>query len=497
MPAAAFSFAHITKTFGKVRANEDVSFEVEASTVHGVVGENGAGKSTIMKTLYGMYLPDSGVITLRGQPAKILSPQHAIRLGIGMVHQHFMLIPTLRVWENTILGAEPNAWRPNRKTALVRLQSLQEEFGFHLDLNARVSDLPVGLQQQVEILKLLYRQADILIFDEPTAVLTPQEVGVLLERLHTLRDQGKTIIFISHKLREILHITQRVTVMRQGKVVETCATSDLSEESLAEKMIGRKMRHLPTRKQIPISAPLVQAKDLALGGILNGVDLELRGGEIVGIAGVEGNGQQELVEILARARDDYEGELLWQGASYGALSPYAHKQQGLSVVPPDRHQQAVLLDSSLAENRILGHHREPDFCQRSRLKWGQILKHTQDTIAAFDVRPPDPHSRMRSLSGGNQQKFVVGRELAQKVKLLIAAHPTRGVDIGAIERIHTEILRLRDGGAAVLLVSSELEEVLALSDRILVMYGGKIQGECTRATANETQLGLWMTGGGK
>lgn len=501
MSAEAFSFASVSKRFGAVQANSAVTFGVQDKSIHGVVGENGAGKSTIMKLLYGLYTPDEGTISVRGKAVKFRSPQDALAAGIGMVHQHFMLVPTLAVWENVILGSEPHAWASNRKKSLARLTELQKEFGFHLDLEAKVETLPVGLQQQVEILKILYRQAEILIFDEPTAVLTPQEVDTFIERLRALRDQGKTIVFISHKLKEILKLTDRVTVMRQGKVVGSWETPSLSEVSLAEAMIGRKMRSLPHRVPTPEREPLLKAENLSVTHskrkVLSELSFSVRAGEVVGVAGVDGNGQQEWIETLARVRSDYEGRLTWKGQDYGAWSTYDFKQRGLGVIPPDRLHEAVILDFTLSENVLLGHHFAPEVTKGGRVFWSKLAEATSALIQRFDIRPSDPEARMGGLSGGNQQKLVVSRELSRNVELLVAAHPTRGVDIGAIECIHSEILRLRDQGAAVILFSSELEEILALSDRILVLYNGKLQGECTRAEASETQLGLWMTGGGK
>ncbi|MBY0369966.1 ABC transporter ATP-binding protein [bacterium] len=499
MPSA-FSFTQVTKRFGSVCANDGVSFEVEAGTIHGVVGENGAGKSTILKTLYGLYRPDSGDIHVRGEKVDFRSPQDALARGIGMVHQHFMLVPTLSVWQNVVLGEEPFAWKPNRAASIAALKSIQAEFGFSLDLDARVETLPVGLQQQVEILKLLYRKADTLIFDEPTAVLTPQEVTLLIERLRKLKNEGKTIVFISHKLREVLTLTEKVTILRQGKVVGSWQTAELDESSLAEKIVGRKVQPLPARKQSAATTPLIEVKNLSLEGpgrpILQSVSFSLRPGEIVGVAGVDGNGQQELIEILAKTREDYAGEVLWEGKPYRAQDCYRLKQSGLAVIAPDRHREAMILDFSLCENVLLGHHRETKYGKR-RLDWTTVEKSTRAIIERFDVRPALPQAQARGLSGGNQQKLVIGRELGEGVKFLLAAHPTRGVDIGAIERIHSEILRLRDAGAAVLLFSSELEEILALSDRVLVIYNGRIQGETPRSQATETQLGLWMTGGAK
>jgi general nucleoside transport system ATP-binding protein len=501
MSQDAFSFSEVSKYFGELCANSSVSFSVADRSIHGVVGENGAGKSTIMKVLYGLYKATSGTVKVRGNEVQFRSPQEAIAAGIGMVHQHFMLVPTLTVWENVILGHEPHAWRSNRATSLQKLSQIQAAFGFQLDLESRVETLPVGLQQQVEILKLLYREAQILIFDEPTAVLTPQEVDVLIDRLRGLRDQGKTIVFISHKLREILALTDNVTVLRQGKVVGTWPTRELTEESLAETMIGRKRHALPERRTPQNTEPALQAKGLSLRtgkrSVLNGLDFGVRQGEIVGVAGVDGNGQQEWIEILSRVRSDYTGSLQWLSKEYRDLPTYDFKQNGLAVIPPDRHHEAVVLDFSLSENVLLGHHFENDFSKHGKLNWPEVDRLTQSLIARFDIRPPVARARMGGLSGGNQQKLVVARELSRKVQLLIAAHPTRGVDIGAIECIHREILQLRDAGCAVVLFSSELDEILALSDSIVVIYNGQIQGQCRRAEATERQIGLWMTGGGK
>jgi simple sugar transport system ATP-binding protein len=498
MDPSAFSFSNVTKIFGQTRANDGVSFAVAPCSIHGVVGENGAGKSTILKILYGLYRADEGDVFVGTERVDFTSPQQAIARGIGMVHQHFMLVPTLTVWQNVILGREPYAWHSNYSRAIKELSALQAEFGFSLNLEARIEDLPVGLQQQVEILKLLYRKASILIFDEPTAVLTPQEVGVLIARLKSLRDQGKTIVFISHKLKEILALTENVTILRQGKVVGTWPTHTLNETLLAERMIGRKMQDLPARRPFGESRPLIEAREVTVRTgkrvLLDRVSFHLKPGEIVGVAGIDGNGQQELMEILAHVRSDYEGTLTWKDQPYQSLDAYAFKQKGLAVIPADRHREAVVLDFNLGENALLGHHRERPFVQRGRLRWGQVFTETQKIIDRFDIRPPLPTARMGALSGGNQQKLVVGRELARPVEFLLASHPTRGVDIGAIERIHREILRLREEGTAVLLFSSELDEILALSDRLLVIANGKIQGECTRAQASETQIGLWMTG---
>lgn len=496
----AFGFHGITKRFAHVVANDDVSFAVEKGSLHGIVGENGAGKSTIMKILYGMYPPDAGRIDVNGIERRPKTPQEAIALGIGMVHQHFMLIPTLRVWENVVLGHEPS-FALDAEEIRKGLSAIVRDYGFTVDLNAVTEDLSVGQQQQVEILKLLYRNAEILILDEPTAVLTPQEVDVFFDRLKGLWKAGKTIVIITHKLKEVLRFTQRVTVMRRGRVVETIDTAQLTEKSLAEKIIGRQLAELPKDRPAPGDGIAIHVKGLAATdlerGSLKGLSFQVNAGEILGVAGVEGNGQALLVECLAGVRTKYEGSITYGGKDLKTTTPYRMKQEGLALIPPDRHREAVVLDFSVSENYVLGHHREARFSRHGWLSPRRITAEVAPALEAFDVRPREPEACFAGLSGGNQQKLVVAREMGQKTgaKYLIAAHPTRGVDIGAIEQIHRTLLEHRKAGAAILLISSELEEILALSDRIIVLFDGKISGHALRAQATEQQLGLWMTGG--
>ncbi|MCB0403890.1 MAG: ABC transporter ATP-binding protein [Bdellovibrionales bacterium] len=500
MKGPQIEFVHVSKTFGAVQANRDVSFTIAANSLHGVVGENGAGKSTIMKILYGLYTADSGEIRIDGKPVKLQSPHEAIALGVGMVHQHFMLVPTLSVWENIILGQEPTRGRLHRHTILQKLSALQEQYGFSLDLEKTIEELPVGHQQQVEILKLLYREANVLILDEPTAVLTPQEVDTLFEKMHALWKQGKSIVLITHKLREILRFTDNITVMRQGAVVETVAAKGLEERTLAEKIVGRKLATLPTRQSHPKREEVLQVLNLGVAGkygkpALDHVSFSIHRGEVVGIAGIEGNGQHELVEVLSGVNRSYEGSARLLGQEYNQVPAYTAKQNGLSVIPPDRHREAVVLEFSLAENFVLGHHREDRYGRNGYLSPTKLSRHADALMERFDVRPRNAHLPMSSLSGGNQQKCVVARELSQsRTDFLLAAHPTRGVDIGAIEFIHQQFLLERDKGAAILLISSELEEILSLSDRILVLYEGRVVGETTPSKTSEAQLGLWMTG---
>jgi len=496
-----FSFNQITKRFGSIMANQEVTFAVEKGTIHGVVGENGAGKSTIMKILYGMYTPDSGTLRFKGEAKEISDPETAISLGIGMVHQHFMLVPTLTVWENIILGKEPSLWTLNKKQILGKLEELKTSYDFQLDLEAKVETLTVGQQQQVEILKLLYREADILILDEPTAVLTPQETDSLFEKLKKLKEDQKTIVVITHKLKEILSLTDFVTVMRQGKAIETLPTQSLNETTLAEKIIGRKRIPLSNVETGAVQKPILAAENISLstqqGTLLDRISFTIHRGEIVGLAGIEGNGQQELIEILANVRRDYQGSVLFDSKDPMQFSTYDLRQQGFSLIPPDRHQEGVVLSFSLAENSILGHHREKNVSKGPLLSETKVDELAARLIHSFDVRPNDTHLPLSALSGGNQQKLVVARETSRPVSFLLAAHPTRGIDIGATDFIHQHFLQLKANGAGILLVSSELDEILKLSDRILVIYQGAIVAEVEKEKATESQLGLWMTSGGK
>lgn len=480
--AELIRFQNISKRFGKTQANDQVSFSVERGQMHGIVGENGAGKSTIMKVFYGLYPADSGEIFFNGKEVHIKSPTDTIQLGVGMVHQHFMLVPTLSVWENVILGSEPEGIRLDKESILKNIASIQKEFGFKLELQAKIEDLPVGLQQQVEILKLLYRKVDTLILDEPTAVLTPQEVETLFAKLAELNKQGKTIIVITHKLREILKWTQSVTIMRQGKVVETVPTSSLTEELLAEKIIGRQKKPLPqanslTKKDFPV----LTMKNVSYKNKLKNLSLDVRPGEIVGIAGIDGNGQNEIVDLLAGITHLDTGMM--------------HKPDNLAIIPPDRHSEGVVLEFSVSENAVFGLHRKERFGKFGRLSQRKVRLFTKLLLEEFDVRPRDPDVIFSTLSGGNQQKLVVGRESSKNAFCLIACHPTRGVDIGAIEFIHSHLIELKNKGVGILLISSELEEILALSDRVLVIYQGEIVGEKPASETTERELGLWMTGG--
>jgi ABC-type uncharacterized transport system ATPase subunit len=487
----------ITKRFGAVTANNDIHLTIPANTIHAIVGENGAGKSTIMKILYGFYTADEGEIWVDGQPRAIRNPHDALKLGVGMVHQHFMLVPPMTVLENIVLGAEPgNAVKLDFKKAEADISRLAQDFGFHLNLHAKVEDLSVGQQQRIEVLKALYRGARILILDEPTAVLTPQEVEEFFKILRSMREQGKTIIIITHKLNEVLALSDNVTVMRDGKVVGERPTSQTNAAELARLMVGREVLLRVEKETAQPQGVVLSVKNLMLGTALNDLSFEVRAGEIVGIAGVEGNGQTELIEVLAGLQHAASGNLELQGRDISRLSARALKEAGIAHIPEDRHRRGLLLDFNLADNTILGtHYRAPAAAASGLLNDTAIREKAARLIRDFDVRPPNAALPARALSGGNQQKLIIGREFDLQPKLLLVSQPTRGVDIGAIEFIHRKLIGLRDAGAAILLVSAELEEVLSLADRVLVMYQGRIVGAVDPQQVKQEELGLLMTGG--
>ena len=496
----------ITKRFGDVLANDRVTLAVAPGTIHALVGENGAGKSTAMRIAYGFYSADSGDIVVDGQVRRFESPHDAIALGIGMVHQHFMLVEPMTVAENIVLGIEPgNPLKLDVAGAISRIRALSQEFGLAIDPTARIETLSVGQQQRVELLKALYRQARILILDEPTAVLSPQAVRDLFGILRRMREQGKTIVIVTHKLSEVLEISDEVTVMRDGKVVGNRKTAETSAAELARLMVGRDVLLRVVKPEAHPAAPVLAVRDLSLGNKgaghrLEGVSFEVRAGEIVGIAGIEGNGQTELIEALAGLADPAEvsGSILLAGQDVTALSVRQRRSLGIAHVPEDRHRRGLLLDFNLAENSILGADDRPSVAVGPWHSWlnrEAIRRRTEKILKAFDVRPPNPELPSRSLSGGNQQKLILGRELEEGPKLLLVAQPTRGVDIGGIEFIHRRLVEMRDAGCALLLVSSELEEVTALSDRLLVMREGRIVGEVDPARTTPEEIGLLMTGG--
>lgn len=505
--AWAVEMRDIHKRFGAVRANHGVNFRVRPGSVHALVGENGAGKSTLMSILYGFYAADSGTIAVNGRVVRIRNAQDAIALGLGMVHQHFMLADTLSALDNAMLGAEPSAWL-HRATPLARqrLQDLMQSTGLQVPLDTPVGELPVGDRQRVEILKALFRGANTLILDEPTAVLTPQETAQLFEVLRRLRAQGHTVIVITHKLKEVMALCDHVTVMRAGTVVHETAVADTSVEALAQAMVGRTV-HLMAPHATPARAVgelRLRAQGLHLTdawGVprLKNVDLALRAGEIVGVAGVSGNGQGELLEVLSGLTTPQSGSLRLNGQSFGPtawLHPTLARQLGLAHVPEDRHARAMVMPFAAWESAVLGHEGLPEHSS----PWGwmdpkALRAHTARLMERFDVRPRDPGLAGSGFSGGNQQKLVLARELERAPTVLLIGQPTRGVDIGAIEFIHGQLRRLRDAGCAVLLVSSELDEILALADRVVVMCQGAVTGELPVAECTETRMGLLMAGG--
>jgi simple sugar transport system ATP-binding protein len=498
----------ITKRFGPVLANDNLHITVAPGTIHAIVGENGAGKSTAMRIVYGFYTADSGDVLLNGRRVDIRSPHDAIALGIGMVHQHFMLVQPMTVAENIILGAEPgSAAVLDLRRAGADVRGLSDEFRLAVDPDARIEDLSVGQQQRVELLKALYRRAQLLILDEPTAVLTPQEVEELFVILRRMREQGRTIVIITHKLSEVLAISDNVTIMRDGRVVGELKTRETTAAEIARLMVGREVL-LRVEKAPAAPGPVcLSVRNLSVAGAkgttrLRGISLDVRAGEIVGIAGVEGNGQTELIETLAGLvpAAQASGSIMLAGADITGLGARRRRELGIAHIPEDRHRRGLVLDFSLTENTILGVHDRPPAVARMGsplLDGARIRARTEEVIRDYDVRPPQPALPARALSGGNQQKLIIGREFGLPPRLLLVAQPTRGVDIGAIEFIHRKIVAMRDAGCAILLVSAELEEVTALSDRLLVLHEGRIAGEVDPARATSEEIGLLMTGGAR
>lgn len=518
--APAVELRELKKQFGGCVANAGASLRVESGTIHGIVGENGAGKSTAMKMLYGIYPPDSGEIFIHGKKCSWSSPLAAIASGIGMVHQHFMLAGPYSALDNILLGAEPRRWGMiDRKRGRARLEALSKQYGLPVNFYAPTEQLPVGVQQRIEILKLLYRDANILILDEPTAVLTPQETNDLFGNLKRLRAEGKTILLITHKLREVMAFTDRVTVFRNGKVTGEMETSKTNPEELASLMIGRKVSLatiFPPAKPREEMAIEVTNLNLCSGvshslatlgrkGItptathhkLVKISFSVRRGEIVGIAGVEGNGQSELIQALLHPRDPRcrtSGAVKYLSQDVTDWSALQIRDLGIGVIPEDRQREALLLEQPVSENFLLGLQRKSAFARSGFLALQRVTQAAAQAIREYDVRPADLNLPAGRLSGGNQQKLIVAREFQRQPRVLVAAQPTRGVDVGAIEFIHQRIVRARDEGAGVLLVSSELDEILTLSDRILVMFEGRIVAEFNRGNVTERELGLKMGG---
>jgi len=492
---------NITKVFAGTIANDDVNFQLLKGETHVLLGENGAGKTTLMNILYGLYQPEKGQIIINGKQVKMASPNDAIKLGIGMVHQHFMLVNNFTVAENIVLGAEPRKGiRLDIKKAIQDVKEISKKYGFAIDPNEIIEDISVGQQQKVEILKALYRGANILILDEPTAVLTPQEIKELGIIIRNLEKEGKSVILITHKLKEVMSMSDRVTILRRGKITGTVNTKETSIDNLAELMVGRKVNFIVEKKSNQVGREILRveklvAKDHRGVNVVNGVDLSVYAGEIVGIAGVDGNGQSELVEVLTGLRKPVSGKIELNGKSIFGKSPREITNNGISHIPEDRQRRGLILKNSLFENSVLGIHNKKPFSRGIVMNYKVIREHCKKLIEEFDVRTPSDEVSAASLSGGNQQKLIAAREIMKDPDLLIASQPTRGLDVGAIEYIHKRLVGERDNKKAVLLISLELDEILALSDRIAVIYDGKIVSIMDRKDATESKLGILMAGG--
>ena len=499
----AIELKNITKRFGHVIANSDVNLKVRPGTIHGIVGENGAGKSTLMNILFGLYKPDSGTIFLNEREVEVNSPEKSIALGIGMVHQHFMLVSTFTVLENAMLGNEGSMLlKSGEESVLNRLKGLSKNYGLDVDFEAIISDIPVGMQQRVEILKALNRGAKILILDEPTGVLTPQETIGLFDILKSLREQGVTIILITHKLKEIMSITDSVSVMRGGKVVANFSTEKTSPEELAENMVGRKVLLSIKKPTAKIGKSVLEVKNLGHNSkdgvdVLKNISFNLKEGEILGIAGVAGNGQSELLDILSGIETLQRGQITINDKTILPYQDWNSKKArdvGIAHVPEDRHKRGLVLPFYNYENSILGYHQNKEYSSGFFMDKKKILNFVDQLIENFDVRPRSSSISSGKLSGGNQQKLVLAREIESNPKILLVGQPTRGVDIGAIERIYEDLMNLKSKGTAILLVSVELDEIMSLSDRIIVMNQGSIVGETNSANATELDIGKMMSG---
>ncbi len=502
--APAIELRGISKAFGPVQANKDISISVQRGTIHGIIGENGAGKSTLMSILYGFYRADAGEIFINGEKTEIPDSQAAIAAGIGMVFQHFKLVENFTVLENVILGAEDGPMlRDSLSKARRTLTSLAEEYELGVDPDALIEELSVGHQQRVEILKALYREADILILDEPTGVLTPAEADHLFRILKGLKEQGKTIILITHKLREIMEITDTVSVMRRGEMLDTVKTADTSPEDLAERMVGRKVLLQVDKKPATPGEVVLKVEDLRViddDGVerVKGISFQVRGGEILGIAGVAGNGQTELLETLG-GYQRATGKVTLNGKEIDLTGRHSdgrsRRANGIAHVPEDRQTEGLIMEFMAWENIAFGYHHDPAYQKNALFMDNAAIRaDTEGKMQRFDVRPPNPRLQAKSFSGGNQQKIVLAREIERNPDLLLVGQPTRGVDIGAIEFIHQRIIELRDAGKAILLVSVELEEIMSLADRIAVMFDGHIMGERLPGDTDEMDLGLLMAG---
>ncbi len=491
----------ITKVFPGTVANDHVDFDLEKGEIHVLLGENGAGKTTLMNILYGLYQQTSGDIFIDGQKQDIRGPNSAIALGIGMVHQHFMLVENFTVAENIVLGNEPKKGLSlDMEAAKASVREVSDRFGLEVDPEARIEDISVGLSQRVEILKALHRGAEILILDEPTAVLTPQEIDDLGEILKNLTQEGKSIILITHKLKEVLGMSDRVTILRRGKVIGTVRTAETTADELAEMMVGRQVNLTSDKTEkkpgdVILSVEHLTVRDHRNLAAVKDISFEVREGEILAIAGVDGNGQKELVEALTGLTATESGKVTLCGKDITGAKPRDVIEAGTGHIPQDRQKRGLILQSSLAENLILGYHYQPPFAKNGRMDQSKIVEHGKELIREFDIRTPGHEISAGSLSGGNQQKVIIAREFYKDPSLLIAAQPTRGLDVGAIEFVHMRLLEQRDNSKAVLLISLELDEIMNLADRIAVIYQGQIVGILDAAEATERKLGLMMAGG--
>lgn len=491
---------NIRKEFPGVVANDDITIQVKPGEIHALLGENGAGKSTLMNILFGLYEPDRGDIRVNGEKVNITNPNVATDLGIGMVHQHFMLVDTLSVTENIILGSEPTSiGRINLKQAEKEVQALSDTYGLRVDPTAKIGDISVGMQQRVEILKTLYRGANVLIFDEPTAVLTPQEINELMAIMNSLIKEGKSIILITHKLKEIIQVCDRCTVIRRGKGVGTVNVSETNVNELASLMVGREVLFTTEKDPAQPKETVLQVKDLVVQDsrkvdIVKGLNLNIRAGEIVGIAGVDGNGQTELIEAITGLRDVTKGRITLNGKDITNLTPRKVTESGIGHIPQDRQRFGLVLDYTVADNIVLQTYYQQPYSKHLLLNFHEIDQKANEIIKEYDVRPPRAQTLARSLSGGNQQKVIIGREIDRSPHLLIAAQPTRGLDVGAVEFIHKKLIEERDKGRAVLLMSFELDEIMNVSDRIAVMFDGTISAIVDPNETDEQELGLLMAG---
>ena len=491
----------ITKAFPGVLANDHINLTLEEGEIHALLGENGAGKTTLMNILYGLYAPDEGTIEVRGEKVNVESPNDAIARGIGMVHQHFMLVPVMTVTENVMLGNESvkNGIFLDKNAVAKRIREISDQYGLEVDPDAYIKDLPVGTQQRVEIIKVLYREADILILDEPTAVLTPQEVESLFKILQTLVDKGKSIIFITHKLKEVMNVANRITVLRSGRTVGTVFPTEVDQQKLAEMMVGRQVSLIVQKEIAQPGKVVLEVKDLFVRDerqnmTVNGVSFSVKEGEVLGVAGVQGNGQTELVYALTGLLPLVSGEINILGKTVEHASPRNILERGVAHIPEDRQRHGLVLSFPIHDNMVLCTYYQDPFAKGMVLQQDKINEIAAELVEQFDVRTPSIYVPVSSLSGGNQQKVIIAREFSRPIKLLIASQPTRGLDVGSIEYIHKRIIEKRDEGTAVLVVSSELDEIIALSDRIAVMYKGQIVGIVPAADVSKEYLGLLMAG---